>query len=135
MQTVPGADGAPDGRLPPGPGDAGPLGDLLVPERRRPRRRVSGRARPAGGASSPTPGRCNAFVWGGELQWLHGAGKPGGHAFCYFDGNDAVIVWTHERLGQSTHRDILATAREAGSDHVGLTRWWRPTHHLIGKAQ
>jgi class 3 adenylate cyclase len=80
-------------------------------------------------------GRCNAFIWGGELQWLHGRGKPGGRAFCYFDGNDAVIVWSHERLGQPTHRDVLVTAREGGSDHVGLTRWWRPWHHLIGKAQ
>lgn len=80
-------------------------------------------------------GRCNAFTWGGELEWLHGPGKPGGRAFCYFDGNDAVIVWRHARLGQPTHRDILAIARESGSDHVGLTRWWRPWHHLIGKAQ
>jgi hypothetical protein len=24
-------------------------------------------------------------------------------------------------------------AREGGSDHPGLTRWWRPTHHEIGK--
>jgi len=80
-------------------------------------------------------GKCNAFVWGGELQWQHGPGKPGGRAFCYFDGNDAVIVWTHERLGQPTHRDILVIAREGGSDHVSLTRWWRPLHHLIGKAQ
>jgi hypothetical protein len=80
-------------------------------------------------------GRCNAFVWGGERQWLHGADRPGGRTFCYFDGNDAVIVWTHERLGQPTHRDILVTAREGGSDHVGLTRWWRPWHHLIGKGQ
>jgi class 3 adenylate cyclase len=80
-------------------------------------------------------GRCNVFVWGGEYQWMHGADKPGGRAFCYFDGNDAVIVWTHERLGQPTHRDVLITAREAGSDHVSLTRWWRPWHHLIGKAQ
>jgi class 3 adenylate cyclase len=80
-------------------------------------------------------GRCNAFAWGGELQWLHGRDKPGGRTLCYFDGNDAVIVWTHERLGQLTHRDVLVTAREGGSDHVGLTRWWRPWHHLIGKAQ
>ncbi len=80
-------------------------------------------------------GRCNAFVWGGERQWLHGADRPGGRTFCYFDGNDAVIVWTHERLGQPTHRDILVTAREGGGDHVGLTRWWRPWHHLIGKSQ
>jgi class 3 adenylate cyclase len=80
-------------------------------------------------------GRCNAFVWGGELEWLHGRDKPGGRAFCYFDGNDAVIVWTHERLGQPTHRDVLVKAWEGASDHVSLTRWWRPWHHLIGKAQ
>ena len=80
-------------------------------------------------------GKCNAFFWGGEREWLHGPGKPGGRIFCYFDGNDAVAVWTHERLGQPTHRDILVIAREGGSDHAGLTRWWRPWHHLIGKAQ
>jgi class 3 adenylate cyclase len=80
-------------------------------------------------------GRCNAFTWGGELEWLHGPGKPGGRTLCYFDGNDAVIVWTHERRGQLTHRDVLVTAREGGSDHVSLTRWWRPWHHLIGKGQ
>ncbi len=79
-------------------------------------------------------GRCNAFVWGGENVWNHGPGKPGGRVFCYFDGNDAVIVWSHERLDQKTHSDILVTAREGGSDHAGLTRWWRPWHHVIGKA-
>ena len=79
-------------------------------------------------------GRCNAFIWGGENVWQHGRGKPGGRVFCYFDGNDAVIVWTHQRLDQPTHLDILVTAREGGSDHAGLTRWWRPWHHEIGKA-
>ncbi len=79
-------------------------------------------------------GKCNAYSWGGERPWLHGPDKPGGRVFCYFDGNDAVIVWTHERLGQPTHRDILVIAREGGSDHPGLTRWWRPAHHEIGKA-
>ena len=79
-------------------------------------------------------GKCNAFVWGGELEWQHGVNKPGGRVFCYFDGNDAVIVWTHERLNQPTHRDIMVIAREGGSDHTGLTRWWRPWHHQIGKA-
>jgi hypothetical protein len=79
-------------------------------------------------------GKCNAFSWGGERTWLHGPDKPGGRAFCYFDGDDAVIVWTHERLGQPTHRDILVIAREGGSDHARLTHWWRPWHHLVGKA-
>lgn len=93
--------------------------------------RTAGRSPPTGAA----PSSCNAFAWGGELQWLHGRDKPGGRTLCYFDGNSAVIVWTHERLGQLTHRDVPVTAREGGSDHVGLTRWWRPWHHLIGKAQ
>ncbi len=79
-------------------------------------------------------GKCNAFSWGGERPWLHGPNKPGGRVFCYFDGDDAVIVWTHARLGQSTHRDVLAIASEGGSDHASLTRWWRPWHHRIGKA-
>jgi class 3 adenylate cyclase len=79
-------------------------------------------------------GKCNAFAWGGEREWQHGPNKPGGRVFCYFDGNDAVIVWTHERRGQPTHRDILVIARAGGSDHPGLTRWWRPWHHEIGKA-
>jgi class 3 adenylate cyclase len=79
-------------------------------------------------------GRCNAFSWGGERPWLHGPGKPGGRVFCYFDGDDAVVVWSHVRLQQPNHRDILTIAREGGSDHAGLTRWWRPWHHRIGKA-
>ena len=83
----------------------------------------------------PNTGKCNAFFWGGERPWLHGPGKPGGRAFCYFEGDDAVIVWSHERFGQPTHRDILAKAREGGSDHARLTHWWRPWHHIIGKVK
>jgi class 3 adenylate cyclase len=79
-------------------------------------------------------GACNAFTWGGERQWIHGPGNPGGRVLCYFDGTDAVIVWTHERRNQPSHVDVMITARESGSDHPGLTRWWRPWHHEIGKA-
>jgi hypothetical protein len=84
--------------------------------------------------AAPDSGHCTRFSWGGEGAWLHGPGQPGGREFCYFDGDDAVIVWMHERLGQETHRDILAVAREGGSDHAGLALWWKPWHHLIGKA-
>jgi class 3 adenylate cyclase len=79
-------------------------------------------------------GECTALSWGGEHEWVHGPGKPGGRYLCYFEGNDAVIVWTHGRLDQPSHRDILVTAREDGSDHAGLTDWWNPWHHRIGKA-
>jgi hypothetical protein len=83
-------------------------------------------------------GACNGVVWGGEGPWLHNpvAGtraKPGGRRFCYFDGNVAVIVWTHDKLGQATHIDMLAVAREGGSDHPALFGWWRFWHHRIGK--
>jgi Adenylate and Guanylate cyclase catalytic domain len=80
-------------------------------------------------------GKCNRLTWGGESPWSHGPGKPGGRRLCYFDGNDAVIVWTHERLRQPTHRDVLALAREGGSDHANLTSWWGYAHHLIGKVE
>jgi class 3 adenylate cyclase len=78
-------------------------------------------------------GKCTSLSWGGEGPWSHGPGRPGGRRLCYFDGNDAVIVWTHERLGQPNHRDILAIAREGGADHVRLIGWWTYAHHLIGK--
>jgi class 3 adenylate cyclase len=78
-------------------------------------------------------GKCSSLSWGGEGPWAHGPGKPGGRRLCYFDGDDAVIVWTHERLGQANHRDILASAREGGTDHVRLIGWWTYAHHLIGK--
>jgi class 3 adenylate cyclase len=80
-------------------------------------------------------GKCNSLSWGGEGAWSHGPGKPGGRRLCYFDGDDAVIVWIHERLGQANHRDVLGIAREGGSDHVRLIGWWTFAHHLIGKVE
>lgn len=80
-------------------------------------------------------GRCNRLTWGGEGAWAHGPDKPGGRRLCYFDGNDAVVLWTHEKLRQPTHRDVLAVAREGGSDHANLTSWWGYAHHLIGKVE
>jgi serine/threonine-protein kinase len=80
-------------------------------------------------------GRCDGTFWGGAGPWAHEGTppKPGGQRFCYFDGDDAVIVWTHERLGQASHRDILAIAREGDTDHAALFNWWRFWHHRIGK--
>ncbi len=78
-------------------------------------------------------GTCSGLSWGGEGGWEHGPGRPGGRRLCYFEGDDAVIVWLHEKLGQPDHRDMLGIARESGSDHAGLFRWWNPWHHRIGK--
>jgi serine/threonine-protein kinase len=78
-------------------------------------------------------GRCSGITWGGEYAWTHGPGKPGGREFCYFDGDFAVIVWTHEKLGQASHIDMLGVARASGSDHSNLFNWYRFWHHRIGK--
>jgi serine/threonine-protein kinase len=84
-------------------------------------------------------GRCTGLSWTGEGTWLHNAASPGarpavgGSRFCYFDGSDVVIVWTHRKFGQPTHTDLLAIAHEGGSDHPGLYGWWRFWHHRIGK--
>jgi serine/threonine protein kinase len=84
-------------------------------------------------------GTCSGVAWGGEGAWQHTpevagkAGKPGGRRFCYFDGNFAVIVWTHEKFGQPTHIDLLASGRAGGSDHASLFNWYRFWHHRLGK--
>jgi serine/threonine protein kinase len=84
-------------------------------------------------------GTCSESAWGGEGSWLHTpeiagkAGKPGGRRFCYFDGNFAVVVWTHEKFGQPTHIDLLASARAGGSDHSSLYFWYQFWHHKLGK--
>jgi hypothetical protein len=78
-------------------------------------------------------GRCDNVGWGGEAEWFHGPQKPGGRRFCYFEGNVAVIVWTHGKLGQGSHVDTLGEARAGGSDHAGLFNWYRFWHHRIGK--
>jgi serine/threonine protein kinase len=84
-------------------------------------------------------GACNGLSWGGEGAWLHNPSapgappKPGGSRFCYFQGDNVVIVWTHRKFKQATHTDLLGIAVEGGSDHPGLYGWWRFWHHRIGK--
>jgi len=84
-------------------------------------------------------GQCNGTSWLGESNWFHApeaSGVPGklaGRRFCYFDGNVAVIVWTHRKFGQATHIDFMGIAREGGSDHPSLYSWWRFWHHRLGK--
>jgi predicted Ser/Thr protein kinase len=88
---------------------------------------------------APNQGTCNGVGWGGEGRWLHNPASPGappkhgGSRFCYFDGNDAVIVWTHRKFGQETHTDFLGIASEGDTDHPGLYGWWRFWHHRLGK--
>jgi class 3 adenylate cyclase len=80
-------------------------------------------------------GTCSAFSWGGEQAWEHGPRKPGGRRLCYFEGDDAVIVWTHQKFDQPDHRDMLGIAREGGSDHSRLFHWWNYWHHRLGRLE
>jgi hypothetical protein len=84
---------------------------------------------------SPDRGTCSVARWDGEGAWQHGPGRPGGRLMCFVDGNAAVIVWTHERLGQSNHGDILAIAQKGGRDNETLLRWFAFWHHRIGKTE
>jgi hypothetical protein len=77
-------------------------------------------------------GRCTGRAWSGEGDWVHTDGKPAGRRFCTQAGNVFVIVWTHDKLGQPTHKDFLGIAR--GTDHPRLFNWWDFWHHLaVGK--
>jgi predicted Ser/Thr protein kinase len=77
-------------------------------------------------------GRCTGRAWSGEGNWVHTDGRPAGRRFCTQAGNSFVIVWTHDKLGQATHKDFLGIAR--GSDHPRLFNWWDFWHHLaVGK--
>jgi predicted Ser/Thr protein kinase len=78
-------------------------------------------------------GSCNGVSWGGAGPWLHGPGKPGGRRLCFFQGGHAVIVWTHEKLGQADHIDFLGRAEADDLDHPELFSWWRFWHHRMGK--
>jgi serine/threonine-protein kinase len=78
-------------------------------------------------------GDCNGVSWGGAGPWLHGPGKPGGRRLCYFQGGHAIIVWTHEKLGQADHIDFLGQAQADDLDHPELFSWWRFWHHRMGK--
>jgi hypothetical protein len=80
-------------------------------------------------------GTCTRDVFQGEGEWLHPDGKEGGQRFC-FVANDAVIIWTHEKLGSTTHVDMLGIAREPGRGVTsGLFTWWNALNDDIGKCR
>jgi protein kinase-like protein len=78
-------------------------------------------------------GRCDGVAWSGEAEWKHDNGKPGGRRFCLFENNEAVIYWSHERLGQASHRDMLGIARTDELANDDLSNWYRFWRDRIGK--
>jgi serine/threonine-protein kinase len=78
-------------------------------------------------------GRCDGVAWNGEGEWKHDTGKTGGRRFCVFQNNQAVIYWSHERLGQPSHRDMLGIARANELSNDDLTNWYNFWRDRIGK--
>ena len=78
-------------------------------------------------------GRCDGIAWDGESEWKHANGNVGGRRFCKFEGNQAVIYWSHERLGQPSHRDMLGIARTDDLAIDQLSNWFRFWRDKIGK--
>jgi hypothetical protein len=78
-------------------------------------------------------GACTGSEWTGEGEWLHATGKAGGRRYCAFvddgaGGEKAVVVWTHERLGQASHRDMVGIASNdelASRDLYTFFTFWK----------
>ena len=78
-------------------------------------------------------GRCDGVAWSGESEWTHDTGKPGGRRFCQFTDNKAVIYWSHERVGQPSHRDMLGIAATDELSNDFLSNWYNFWRDRIGK--
>jgi hypothetical protein len=73
-------------------------------------------------------GSCRADAWGGEVEWFHGEGEPGGRAFCYLSAAklSSYVTWTSEAGAK-----ILAVAQLDSLLHRRLFFWWANVRHEI----
>jgi class 3 adenylate cyclase len=73
-------------------------------------------------------GSCRADAWGGEVEWFHGIGEPGGRAFCYLSEakRRSYVTWTSEAGAK-----VLAVARLDSLLHQRLFFWWANVRHDI----
>jgi serine/threonine-protein kinase len=73
----------------------------------------------------------------GERVWIHvKTGKRGGRRFCGLaDNGDLLVVWTHEKLDDPQHVDMLGTAQEPGRSPTTFTSWWAAINDDVGKCR
>jgi hypothetical protein len=73
-------------------------------------------------------GSCRPDAWGGEIEWFHGLGEPGGRAFCYLSEarQRSYITWTSVAGAK-----ILAVAELDSLLHQRLFHWWAHFRHDI----
>lgn len=74
----------------------------------------------------------------GEKTWIHKeTGNRGGRRICGIEDSsgDAVVVWTHEKLGSPDHADMLGFARDSGRGADLFRRWWNGNKDNLGKCR
>ena len=87
---------------------------------------------------SANSGRCDGAGWAGEGPWKYpsgpNSGELAGRRFCYFDGTQNVIVWSHRSSEEAKPEpNTLMTASAGVSDQAQLFGWWRLWRTRIGE--
>ena len=85
--------------------------------------------------SSLVPGFCGDTK--GQKTWIHkSTGKTGGVRVCgSADNGDSMVVWTHEKLGNYDHVDMLGVARASGRGANLYRSWWGAIKDDVGKCR
>ena len=80
-------------------------------------------------------GDCGGTV--GQKAWIHlSTGKTGGVRVCgNADNGDSMILWTHERLGNLDHVDMLGVARTPSRGANLFRSWWNAIKDDVGKCR
>jgi protein kinase-like protein len=73
----------------------------------------------------------------GQKVWIHKAtGKTGGVRVCgSADNGDSMVIWTHEKLGNYDHVDMLGVARATGRGANLFRSWWGAIKDDVGKCR
>ena len=73
----------------------------------------------------------------GEKTWIHlSTGKTGGVRVCgSADNGDSMVMWTHEKLGNFDHVDMLGVARASGRGANLFRSWWGAIKDDVGKCR
>ena len=73
----------------------------------------------------------------GQKPWIHkSTGKTGGVRVCgSADNGDSMVIWTHEKLGNYDHVDMLGVARASGRGANLFRSWWGAIKDDVGKCR
>ena len=103
---------------------------LVLPQPRRAPQRLRRPEEHARASASAAPTQ-------GEKAWIHlSTGKTGGVRVCgNADNGDSMVIWTHEKLGNFDHVDMLGVARASGRGANLFRSWWGAIKDDVGKCR